>query len=267
MTSLVGRLRRRWVGPSKPRVSSEAALRNRIVEAGGSLHPARPGPGWHAMRDRALRTAAEVDAAVAEVRALGLVPHGDAPKNFDHLVALGAILEDTTPDADVLEMGAAVYSPLLTWLYQYGYRSLVGIDLTYRKPIHRGPIRLEGMDLTKTTFEDGSFDAISCLSVIEHGVDPAAYLREARRLLRPGGVLVTSTDYWVDPVDTGDLTAYGGPVRIFSGAEIAALVDDARRMGFRAAGPIDLSCGERVVHWARVGLDFTFIAFVLHSDG
>lgn len=39
-------------------------------------------------------------------------------------------------------------------------------------------------------FPDGTFDAVFYLDVIEHLIDPAASLREARRVLKPNGSLV-----------------------------------------------------------------------------
>jgi SAM-dependent methyltransferase len=225
----------------------------------------RPSESWRAWLNRPLRTRAEVDVALAEVDACGLPRHPSDPKNWDLLVALGSILATTSHRDPVLEMGATHYTKLLPWLYLYGYRHLVGIDLVTRADVVEGPIQSYRMDLTKTTFKDGAFGAIACLSVIEHGVSFDAYLAEAWRLLRPGGVLVTSTDFWREPLDVAGKEAYGTGVRIFVPDDVTSLVEQARRVGFRLDGSLDLRCTDPVVTWMRVGLSYTFVNVVLHK--
>ena len=60
---------------------------------------------------------------------------------------------------------------------------------------------------------DGAFDAVLSTQVLEHVVDPALYLRECHRVLRPGGRLLLSTHgtfvYHPDPVDLWRWTCGG----------------------------------------------------------
>lgn len=243
-----------------------AELRRRLKLTAPAAPPVPPGDLWHEWVNRALRSSAEVDAAVAELGRCGLPVHADRPKNWDLLAAIGSLVETTGLADPILEMGAPRYARLLPALALLGYRDLRGIDLAHTAPLRIGPIRYEQMDLTRTSFADSSFAAIACLSVIEHGVDVDAYLREAARLLRPGGILVTSTDFWCEPVDTAGLEAYGGPVRIFGPADVSGWVERAAALGLRPVRPLDLECSERVVEWARFGLRYTFLLLLLRRE-
>src|SRR5207302_422653 len=53
---------------------------------------------------------------------------------------------------------------------------------------------LQQANLESLPFGDGEFDAVLCSQVIEHVLDAPAALRELTRVLRPGGVLILSTD-------------------------------------------------------------------------
>ena len=200
--------------------------------------------------------------AVDEARKRGLPLHRDLPKNWDTVGAASTVLSRVGPTGRVLDAGAARYSTLLIWLYLYGLRDLVGINLEFRRPVHHGHdgcVAFEPGDATATRFDTGSFDAVTCLSVIEHGVPIPEFLAEAARLLRPGGVLVISTDYDANPPDATGHTAYGAPVHIFSPAEIEELIKHADEAGLDLDGSFSPDHSERPVHWKRVGLRFTFV--------
>ncbi|MCA9679232.1 MAG: class I SAM-dependent methyltransferase [Myxococcales bacterium] len=196
--------------------------------------------------------------------------HPDSPKSWDTLLALGAILRRVPRTGRVLDAGAERYSALLPSLYLYGYDDLHGLNLAFTRPVRRGPIRYLPGDVMNTGLPAASFGAITCLSVIEHGVRVDDFLAEAARLLRPGGVLVVSTDYWPDPVDTRGQYAYGVPIQIFTRADLTAAVAAAARHGLVPSAPIDDALAvvpaEAPVRWDRVALDYTFavLTFVRH---
>lgn len=212
-----------------------------------------------------LRTEEEWQRSLEEVRRIGLFPHGEPTKNWDCLAALEAVRRRVPLDGAVLDAGAELYSTILPWLFLCGYRNLTGINLTFKKDIKRGPIRYRPGDITRMEFADASFDAVTCLSVIEHGVDIERYLAEASRVLKPGGLLVTSVDYFETPTDTHGQRAYGVPIRIFTREDVEAMIRTSASYGFELTSPLDLRSGERVVHWPKFALSYTFAIFTLRK--
>ena len=208
-----------------------------------------------------LQGRAQIEAATEEVKRLRLPPCPDITKNWDTLAAVREVLQRTSKEARVLDAGAEMYSRFLPWLYLYGYRNLCGNNLAFQTTRRRGPIVYEPGDVTAMRFAANSFDAIVCLSVVEHGVNLDSYFKEMSRVLEPGGLLVTSTDYFETPTDTRGQHAYGVPVHVFDKTEILAAVATAQRHGLKLTGPLDLSSRDRVVRWDQVGLDYTFAVF------
>lgn len=73
-------------------------------------------------------------------------------------------------------------------------RSVFGIDhdfasLTENRTV---PMRVAG-DCSRLPFADCSFDLLTANMVVEHVADPEALLQDARRVLKPGGLLVFHT--------------------------------------------------------------------------
>jgi SAM-dependent methyltransferase len=206
-----------------------------------------------------LSTTAEYERAVDECRRLRLPLHHDRPKNWDALGSVSTVLHEVGTDARVLDAGSARYSPVLPWLHVFGVRELVGNNLEFTRTTTHGKVRFEPGDITATQYRDGWFDAITCMSVIEHGVPLEAFVAESARILRPGGLLVVSTDYDQDPPDTTGKTAYGVPVKIFDPDDIRKFVELAAAEGLDLVGELKLNHEQRPVYWKRTGLSYTFI--------
>jgi len=211
----------------------------------------------------ALKRPEEVQASLDLVKQLGLPPVPDESKNWDCLAALGQVLARDDREARVFDAGGETYSMILPWLFLYGYKHLVAGNIVFQRSRNKGPIKYIHSDITRTSFLDESFDAVTCLSVIEHGVNLPAYFKEMSRILKPGGLLFTSTDYFETPIDTKGQIAYGVPIHIFSKAEIETALSIAKQYGFEPSSPIDLTTEEKVVHWSRYDLHYTFLNFCL----
>ncbi len=219
----------------------------------------------------ALKTKDDVMLSMAGIKKADLRYHETSYKNWDMWDFLcHATRKPLSFGAAILDVGCAG-SPFLHNLASLGFKNLHGIDFDYlpgqaqhwpdRIRYHRG-------DLTKTPFEYGMFDMVTSLSVIEHGVDPEEYIREMSRILKPGGLLLTSTDYWPEKVRTWDVRrkkTFGLPWRILRPDDIVEIVNIGRRWGLEPTGALDFSVQDKVVNWE--GKNYTFFSFALRKKG
>lgn len=210
--------------------------------------------------NRPLQTQADVAYAEALLREAALPLHGDWVKNWDNYLVIADALLHTDPHAPVLDAGADMDSPFLRGLAQNGFTDLTGINLLFDQPVARDGVQYQYGDITQTDFADQSFAYVACISVIEHGVDAATFFAEMARILRPGGRLFVSTDYWPYALTTEGRTAFDVPVKIFDHFEIAQMTETARAVGLAVTSGVHLGCTDRVVNW--IGLDYTFINLV-----
>ncbi len=221
-----------------------------------------------AATNAALQSQSELDAVLAEAARLGIPIHPDLPKNWDTLTALTLALGTfKRRDIAVLDAGATLYSAFLKVLYLYGFRDLTAVNLEFREPRRLGPIRYLPGDITRLALADNRFDFVLCQSVIEHGVPIEAYFREMARLIRPGGLLVTSTDYWEPRLNTTSLRAYGTDVKVFCAQEVRDMFRLAAMYGWQPLSEPHFGCKEPVVHWRRLDLRFTFYTMALRMVG
>ena len=235
------------------------SLRIRYGATGPHGYPDAP---WY---NAVLKNQKEANRAITQVHKLGLPLMKFPPKNWDSLAALDLVLKSTGKDGRIFDAGGELYSMILPWLFLYGYKNLSAGNLVFHKSTHKGPIVYHHSDITKTGLDNAAYDAITCLSVIEHGVNLRSYFCEMSRILKPGGVLITSTDYFDTQVDTRGQMAYGVPIHIFTKQEIVEALEIANQFGLALIGPLDLSAEEKVVNWKQYDLNYSYVIFSLRK--
>jgi SAM-dependent methyltransferase len=239
-----------------------------------------------------LKYSSEVEEAVDHLRSLGLYPHHNRVKSWDVSKMIN-IINKGSRNSFVLDVGCNG-SPILPMLRRLGFRNLYGCDLSlpkypplllkivcsfYKrnyKPIiemYENKIyHISIQDLERTNFQNNMFDYITSLSVIEHGINLQNYFKEMNRILKEGGILLTSTDYWPDKVVNKKTNKFSNPKtvhsdNIFSKKEIEeSVVKVAEQNGFVLTEPIDFAYQDKVIHWNASGLDYTFIFFTLKKN-
>jgi ubiquinone/menaquinone biosynthesis C-methylase UbiE len=73
-------------------------------------------------------------------------------------------------------------------------------------------LKLSIQSLEETNYQSNTFDFVTSLSVIEHGVDIHKYFMEMNRILKKDGLLLTSTDYWLEKItNTKRVLSRGAP--------------------------------------------------------
>jgi SAM-dependent methyltransferase len=213
----------------------------------------------------ALLSRASVTEALMLLHEHGLPLHEDTPKNWDGLLATYHAARTTPRDALVLDAGAETYSAFLPGLARLGFTRLLGVNLEFGAPARHGPIEYRFGNIECLSLPDASVGFAASLSVIEHGVDLPRFFAEMARVLLPGAFLFLSTDYWGPGMDTAGVEAYGAPFRPFDAADVAAIADTARGCGLLPTEPVATEVAERVVHWKRMDLRYTFHNLLLRK--
>lgn len=179
----------------------------------------------------------------------------------DRLAAAAMLLP---PEKRLLDVGCGDGSLVLLSREKGGL--VWGVDRAFavcREAAAKG-MRAQCADLNAPhlPYRDEVFDAVTCLDVIEHVLDPRRLLQELARLLRPRGILVLTTPniraYWFlltliqgrFPRTSGDPEGYdGGHLHYFTFADVRHLLREA---GFDAIEEFGLYRWTKLTTWGQV---------------
>jgi len=188
-------------------------------------------------------------------------PLGDQVKSWDVWKTVSFLQQNLSPAAAVLDLGAYCCE-ILPALHRLGFTSLTGVDLnpTLTAMPHSDRINYLVGDFLSTTLADGTFDAITAISVIEHGYQPGRLFGEVARLLKPGGYFLASIDYWPDKIDTTAVKVFGLDWLIFSRRDVEEMFSFAADHGLQPVGEISCSAGVPLISWQSRDYTFAWVA-------
>ena len=169
--------------------------------------------------------------------------HDTMQKNWDHYELI-SLIKVFPKSARILDMGSG-HGFTLKLLHTLGFENISGIN--YELPPRWRLERLKSLfgktfspysvtqmgDLCNTRIASSSYDFITCISVIEHGVDVEAFVKEASRLLQPGGEMWVTFDYWEPACDnsTEEIKIFGLPWTIFDHKKVEQMIETAKKYG------------------------------------
>lgn len=188
-----------------------------------------------------LKTKTEINLCTTWLHENGLISHAAICKDWDLAHVISQI-----GDGNVLDMGSSDSYILenLSLLKRNG--NLYGIDL--RKPdrkIHG--VKYAIGDLMNTELPTEYFRYITCLSVIEHGVNLAQFVQEAERLLKPHGKLFVTYDYWYPRIQS-DLKLFDLDWQPLDRLDVERLITECRHKNLFMIEEIDWNTDEAVIN-------------------
>lgn len=165
------------------------------------------------------------------------------------------------PNGRIIDLGCS-NSEVVWALAKIGYKNLAGCDLD--------PYCLHGafgdvveysvQDITHTNYPSSACEAITCMSVVEHGVHRKSLIEEIVRLLKPGGYFIFSTDYWPTGIDTGQATHFGLPWQVFSRTDLESFLSDCGTRGLVPVGALNWRTPQPIISWKHRKYSFIWAA-------
>jgi len=153
--------------------------------------------------------------------------------------------------------GGSLFGPTAAWL---DMRVIVVDPCDYGEWTHAQAMRIGGKKLHYVQqdfldFElDEKFDAVTCISVLEHVEDDAAFFKRLASYVKPGGLLAVTVDFWPD----GEQKS-GGHIRTYSKKSLTKLAKSVKD-DFKPVGKFDYDHADSYVY------GYTFASLILRRQ-
>lgn len=141
-------------------------------------------------------------------------------RKLEYSLVLDVLLDHLQPGTRFLDAGSGV-TPLAyvfaergveAWACDGDAELIKNMTVLRPQRIYNSHVTYEAQDLTRLSYPDAHFDAISCVSVLEHIPPPydQKAIQEILRVLKPGGIFVLTVDFTPSPKDgsTGATSHY-----------------------------------------------------------
>lgn len=202
-----------------------------------------------------LRSVNEVEECTRFLNDNGYVSHALSCKDWD----LAKIIPEIK-DGNFLDMGSCESYILTNVVNKNICGQKYGVDLRLPTVVVSGVKYLVG-NLINVPMPDKYFKYLTCLSVIEHGVDLEGFAKEASRLLENGGRVFVTFDYW-DPTITPSVQLYGLPWRPLDKPMVSYFISICEKYGLYLVGDVDWTIKDPVIkegyYSPEAGIRYTF---------
>lgn len=206
-----------------------------------------------------LKTRSQIDEACKFIEDNGLVSSGISAKNWEVWQVMPYMVDGAW--LDMGSDGGVVLDNLVAKKIK-GYKA--GIDLSYTSnsfDFEKGIDYHKG-DLMNTPFAPETFDFVVSLSVIEHEVDFSKFAKEVSRILKIGGHLFVSFDFWEPKPLYEKRKLYKLDWNILDKTDVISLIAALDRFDIELTSDIDWTTKDAVINDTYcspvAGVSYTF---------
>ena len=184
-------------------------------------------------------------------------------KSWDYFHTFEFIESNLNINCKVLDVGC-FQSEILPILKKAGYSNVYGIDQDskIKGMPYQSEINYHIENFFNNSFADNFFDCLTCLSVIEHGFNETLFFSQFSRVLKKGGFLILSFDYWEKKINTDNIKMFNMDWNIFSKEEVLEILKNAeQKYKLKLVGNPKFDCSNKVINCANKDYTFAWLVF------